>query len=297
MTPSALDALVCGYSRMNRAQKVLVMITGTGPIQSFVDESEGAKEGKILLLSACVHRVSQWTQLSDDWQVVLDTSPSIRSFHMREARSFTGSFAGWKSLARDLKLIALTEVILRHRPHVISCWVSREDYNDVMRGSAPFDLRNAYFQCFAGIVIKVAEYLKLNGITVPADYVFDEKGDTGNEALLWYAALKDGAPPEIRPLMGSTPVFRDDEDVLPLQVADLIAWHKRREKENPGLDTERAATMRIDELPGGEIHLTRKQLEAEVAWMSRVPNVELTLDGPSVYQKLKYAIKHGKKEI
>lgn len=273
------------------------MIMEPEPYKAFCDDSSGAKSGRILLLSALLHTVPAWSRFTEDWEKALRERPSIRHFHMRKARAFEGEFEGWKEIDRDLKIIALTEVILRHRPHVVSVWLSTESHDATVRQVAPSDLRHAFSLAFQAIIQTVAEYQLYKGISVPADFVFDNEGDIGNEALLWYPAIKANVPPEVRALMGATPVFRDDEEVLPLQAADLVAWHKRRRKEIPGLDAEIAASQRVDELDGGEREIPNDALVEMAAKMSKVPNVDLFREGPSIYKKLKFAIKHGRSEF
>jgi Protein of unknown function (DUF3800) len=300
VTPtSALDALVCGYVDRVRAGKILVIMKPINPAShvAYVDESGCGATGNILLLSACIQTYPVWADFSNDWDAVLHLPPSISAFHMRKARKRAGEFAGWKAIDLDRKVIALTDVIMRHRPRVLSCWVSERDYKETVGSVAPSDLHHAYFTCFCVIVIKVAEYQLMRGITTPADYIFDDHDDIGNEALLWYAAMKDSQPSNIQALMGSSPVFRNDEDVLPLQAADLIAWHKRRRKEIAGLDPEVAASLRIDELPNAEVKITREMLEKFSGDIADIPNVELFREGDSIYKKLKRAMRKGKKEF
>ena len=263
------------------------------PYKAFCDGSKGTEPGKILLLSALVHTVPAWEKFSNDWEAALKAPPSLEHFHMRKFRQL----AGWKAIDRDLKIISLTEVILKHEPHVVSCWLSTEDYDATIRQVAPSDLRHVFSLAFQAMLHTVAEYQLQRGITVPANFVFDEEGDIGNEALIWYPAIKETAPPRVRALMGTTPVFRDDEEMLPLQAADLVAWHKRRKKETPGLDTETAASQRVDELPGGEREITKDALIGMAFKMSKVPNVDLSRDGPSIYKKLKRAYRTDKREI
>ena len=260
---------------------------------AYVDESGGG-EGRILLLSGCIHTYPAWADFSKDWAAVLDSPPKIHAFHMREARKREGDFAGWRAIDLDRKIIALTEVIVLYQPHIVSCWVNEGDYNELVRGIAPYDVRHAYFSCFCATVIKVAEYRALRNISTPADYIFDEKGDIGYEALIWYPAMKQFAPKDIRAFMGSAPSFKSDRDILPLQAADLIAWHKRRKKEVGGLDPEVAASMRVDELPGAEAYISREVLKDMARKLSKVPHVKEFIDGPSVYKQFKRAVRKGK---
>jgi len=293
---AGIKRLTCGYSSASRERKLLVIMEPE-PYQAFCDGSKGTGSDKILLLSALVHTVPTWEKFSNDWDTALKAKPSIKHFHMREARKLEGNFKRWKATDRDLKIIALTEVILRHQPHVVSCWFSSDKFNQTIRPAGTSDLRHAYFLAFQMIIPTVAEYQLKRGITIPADFVFDEEGDIGNEALIWYPAIKAAAEPNVRALMGATPVFRNDEEVLPLQAADLIAWHKRRKKEALSLDFEVAASQRVDELPGAERHIPKEWLVDIAANIAQVPNVALFRDKPSVYKKLKRAYRTGKKEI
>jgi len=267
------------------------------PYQAFCDGSKGQQSGRILLLSALVHTVTGWEKFTEGWEAVLAEKPAIEHFHMREARKLDGNFRGWKSIDRDLKIIALTEVVLRHEPHAISVWVSADAYNATIRQVAPSDLRHVFFLAFQAIMQSVAEYQIYRTISIPADFVFDEEGEIGNEALIWYPMIKHATPPPINALLGATPVFRHDEEVLPLQAADLVAWHKRRKKEVSGLDPECVASQRVDELPGGEREITRESLMEMAEKMKKVPFVEMFREGPSLYKKIKFALRTGKKEI
>ena len=60
------------------------------------------------------------------------------------------------------------------------------------------------------------------------DWIFDEQGKIGCEAVGWYYWIKERAKPNLKRRLGSTPIFRDDEKVLPLKAADLFAWQIRR---------------------------------------------------------------------
>ena len=257
----ALDGLVCGYAPELRARKMIVVLGG-GAIavesthQAFVDESGGRRAGRILLLSACILTYPEWVEFSDEWHSVLRSPPAISGFHVREARKRQGQFARWKAIDVDRKVIALTEVILRHRPHVLSCWVGEDDHAATVEANGVPDVKHAYFTCFMAIIQKVAELQAVRGITTPVDFIFDEKGDMGLEALLWYSFIKSTMRPEICNLIGGSPVFRSDDHVLPLQAADLVAWQKRRQKEFGLGDSETAVAMRINELPGGEVYIS-----------------------------------------
>ena len=60
------------------------------------------------------------------------------------------------------------------------------------------------------------------------DWIFDERlKEQGQFLGIWDAIIHD-APEHIKPLIGGAPNFRKDDDVCPLQAADLEAWWMRR---------------------------------------------------------------------
>jgi len=287
-THAALDALVCGYASRVRSGKVIVIVGGIEATHvAYVDESGGPGAGRILLLSACVHRYPVWASFRDEWDRVLQESPAITAFHVRDARCREGEFAGWTQLAVDYKIIALTQVLLTFEPHVVTCWLSEEEYATTVRAASPPDVRHAYFLLFMCVVIKVAEYQQRWNLDTPVDYVFDEKGDVGYEAAMWYPVIKDSLPEQIKSRMGSTPIFRNDEKVLPLQAADLIAWNSRRKREFPGFDVEREASKRLDDLHGAEIHFGTQELEMLAGRTKAILGIQKALGGISQYKRLK----------
>jgi hypothetical protein len=100
----ALDAMVCGYSQATRAAKVMVMF------KAYFDDSASDEESRTLLLAGCVQKYSIWANFSVGWEAVLAENPSIKYFHMREARKLEGEFARWKAKDRDAKIKRLAEV-------------------------------------------------------------------------------------------------------------------------------------------------------------------------------------------
>jgi len=254
---------------------------------AYIDESYGSRSRRRLVLSACVAPSETWKQFNEEWGQVLQSSPSISAFHMREARARNGCFKGWKAIDVDYKIINLTEVIVRHHIRIVTCWVDEDDYKETIGSKTPSDFRNPYFVCFEAMVIGLARVQRALGISTPVDYVFDEKGDPGDEALFWYEAIKESVQPEIRRRMGSAPVFRDDEKVVPLQAADLVAWRYRRLLETTASDPELASSMRLDELGNAEFPITRHFLEQMWKTQSSIPNVSEFSHVPSIYKMVK----------
>lgn len=105
---------------------------------------------------------------------------------------------------------------------------------------APFPLKQPYFSCVWGIIRTAADYhlhlspdIPARTIPVPPpEFVFDEQGGLGTDAVLWYQWFKQGQEPAVAAMMGDQPIFGDDKMVT-LQAADMLAWYLRRRHERP----------------------------------------------------------------
>lgn len=93
-------------------------------------------------------------------------------------------------------------------------------------------MRDPYFMLFYEMIMAVAAYHAATPRVDPCDFVFDEHGKIGRRALVWWdnfkQAAKSASGTDFTPYLGSPPIFRPDESYLPLQAADLWAWHLRR---------------------------------------------------------------------
>jgi len=74
----------------------------------------------------------------------------------------------------------------------------------------------------------LAAWQEEHGSKLPVDFIFDNQNSTGRDALIWYDFLRKDGSDRWRSLLGGTPQFKDDKQILPLQAADMLAWHLRR---------------------------------------------------------------------
>lgn len=154
---------------------------------------------------------------------------------MVEAEGLQGQFAGWSRPAADIKMLMLAAIIAKYKPVSIHASVDTEACARILAGTVPIGFARPYGICFQAIIIHLAKYHQEIGVTVPVDFIFDEQGGIGDEAAIQYDWVKKTMPPEISARMGARPIFRDDKLVVPLQAADMLAWHIRRWRE--GIDT------------------------------------------------------------
>lgn len=195
-------------------------------LEVYVDDSASdSRFDKRLLLAGYMQSSDAWKSITKDWMAELSRPPALTSLHM------TTSFQGWSEEAREAKIDSLVAVLAKYRPLSIECNISRKVHAEELRDRAPHDLRHPYFPCFVGILNGVARTVQEESLDGPVELVFDEQGKVGADAALWYEPLKQ-VDPTIANVLGGPPRFANDDEVVPLQMADMLAWYVRRAGED-----------------------------------------------------------------
>lgn len=257
------DGILCGYASARRATKGLCVL------QAYVDDSDTHTGEKRLVLAGYVHRIDVWKEFSDEWAKALAEPRRLSALHMTE------SFHGWSRSEREAKLLRLAGVIRKFRPISIECSISSRDYKAVVEPYAPYDLRHPYFPCFFGLVVSSARMVEELGLQGPLDFVFDERGNVGPNAVIWYEAIKQWQGPSIKKILGGPPIFKDDEEVLPLQAADMLVWHRRLVMEPTCSELQKTFA---ESLHSRHIvtEIPRSMLEEWATAFAKVPGIERT---------------------
>ncbi|MEL4177996.1 DUF3800 domain-containing protein [Roseateles sp. PN1] len=191
-------------------------------LEAYIDDSASdSRQDKRLVLAGYMQDAQAWERFSKDWRAELANPPTLTSLHM------TTSFRGWSEEAREAKIDALVAVLGKYRPLSIECAISRAAHAKELRSRAPYDLRHPYFACFVGIMYGAARAVIEEGLSGPVDLTFDEQGNVGTGAALWYLPVKHNDPSLTR-VLGGPPRFASDDEVAPLQAADMLAWYVRR---------------------------------------------------------------------
>lgn len=276
---AALDALVCGYAPRWRAQKKFAIMN-----KGYSDDSMSGEGEKTLLLAGCVGDYRMWADFSFAWEAALASEPSINYFKMREAMRLIKEFDGWNVPDRDDKIKSLARVIHQFQPNVIYTWISRAEFNEIVEPIIPYMMRHPYILLFYALLIKVAQWQHEAREHLPTDFVFDAQGPVDLEAVVFYPNFKAIQKPEIAALMGGTPVFSDDQFVLPLQAADMVAGHKRRRIDKPSDINSQSPTGLLNDLNYAEAPLTREILTVLATEAAKLPGISFVHDKPKGYR-------------
>jgi hypothetical protein len=104
---------------------------------------------------------------------------------------------------------------------------------------------NPYFVCWHALINEfhgrrlISEYKNQIASSIPqdaiVDFYFDNTAEKGAIVDAWDDFIENREE-EVRHLYGTTPRFESDDDFLPLQAADFLAWWIRRGYENGNLD-------------------------------------------------------------
>jgi Protein of unknown function (DUF3800) len=196
-------------------------------LQACIDES-GHGDPDLFVLAGYVSTTEHWAAFSDKWQELLDHDSKyyrkLEHFHMTE---MTGS-VGDRERCRWFH-----NVIEQHALLAISYTLSVKDVRreaDRMFSDPKVrrELSNPWQLATSSMLSMLASNREKMALPVePIDFVFDETSEKGAVLSSW-ELFKAVHPPEQAKLMGSTPIFRNDREYLPLQAADMFAWWVRR---------------------------------------------------------------------
>jgi hypothetical protein len=218
----------------------------------------------------------RWEDFAERWDAQLKRREffPIDYFRMANAHAGDGPFAGIDGVFRSRKVKDLAEVIRDCNPVPIGCKMSWESYQRIVKGKIDPRLDNPYAILFFQVLRNVTELQKMfvenlpdelkeqalrerqaEIVYKPVDFIFDDQGPVGIQCLQWFSELRSRLQEPHRTVLSNTPQFKDDRDLVPLQAADMLAWHIRRDYEFPGEDRRDIfALMAQDDVWEREIH-------------------------------------------
>jgi hypothetical protein len=287
-----IRALVSGYAGPVRAKKLLTVL------QAFTDDSAAQSGDRRLFLAGFIHTAEGWTAFSDAWATALGEDPSIEYLRMAEANNLRGPFKGWSLAERDAKLWKMAHVVQRFAPMSFEYSVSLRDHDTLVKSTAPYGIGSAHFICIFGAVCAIANHIHGVGINVPIDFIFDEQDGTSDDIALFFSNMKKSLPEGASTLINGNPIFRSDRQVLPLQAADMLAWHIRREHEF-GAGPSRSLPL-ADALRNSKGHLMSRIEESHLrSWnnefrkMPAIPLLQSKAQWKSIKQEVRRLIAAG----
>ncbi|MGV0821097.1 hypothetical protein [Martelella sp. AMO21009] len=266
-------------------------------LSAYFDDSASDIGRHDLVFAGLVNRNDSWEQFNAAWRAALAKPPSIEHLKMVEANGLRGQFAGWSRDSRDKKLENLAEVLDRFRPlWTFDISVSRAEYERHVSPAAPRGLSTPYFAITFGAVSVVARYLASQGVKTPLRFMFDEQKGVDKDGALFFDYMLENLDSASRELIQLPIGYGDDRLALPLQVADMLAWHIRWQREG----NEDPTIVRRAEYIRSEAHIEMQlPVEMLLSWgtaFSQVLPILKTLKSKGEWQRLRTATEKSKRD-
>lgn len=241
-------------------------------LQAFIDDSMSDIGDRRYYLAGLINTADKWSRFSDEWAAELASEPAIKYFRNVEAQSNRGPFKGWTRKQRVHKLERLASVAARFKPWTFEVSLSRREFDRIYKPHTLHALSHPFQICFVMVMEIVARLHEAENFKVPVDFIFDETEGLSDLIVIMFDWLKDSHP-HWRNALGGTPVFSDDKEVMPLQAADMFAWHLRRESE--GRDPKNYhAPLKLLRRPGhAKMEVPNELLAEWGAKFAQLPNL------------------------
>jgi hypothetical protein len=205
-------------------------------LQAFADDSAAQTGDRRLFLAGYLHRAEVWVRFSDVWHAELSSWPAIEYFKASEANHLTGQFdhKSWDEALRNAKVSKLAAIVEHFRPVSFEFSLSCQVFEEELKPVSPYGLGRPHFTMCFSVVAGLAQFASQQGMTDPIEFIFDEQQGVDADVELFFSELKKNLPIEAQRLISGDPLFKSDRDrpYAPLQAADLLAWHLRREHES-----------------------------------------------------------------
>jgi hypothetical protein len=250
-------AMVSGLPSGSRERRKLMVL------QVYIDDSgTGAKP--VFVLAGWLADSAAWARFSTEWKVALTEPPAIDYFKMQEAWSCAdGEFRGWNVEHRNRKVSRLAGIIKDHARLGVHYVIPYEQYRLLISSSFGKRWKDPFVIGSYLFMIASLHFFKDQGIDEPIDFIFDERKYESDKVQSFYTEFVAGVPDEYKQMIGARPRHEDDKCFLPLQAADMLAWHIRRARAEP--DDQKIKTSAIE-----IFDIEQKQLELDVNYLSEI---------------------------
>lgn len=262
----------------------------------YFDDSGSDTGERDFVFAGLANRDDTWEQFSAAWSMALAKSPSIGHLKMVEANGLRGQFASWTRDARDEKLQVLAEVLSRFRPlWTYDISVSRAEYESHVSPVSARAFATPHFAITFGAVSAVARHLASEGTITPVKFVFDEQEGVDTDVALFFDYMIENLDTVPRGLVKMPIGYGDDKQNLPLQAADMLAWHVRRQR---GGNQDPVVNRRAKDLRS-ETHIeVRFSIDMLVRWgdvFSQVLPILQTLKTKGEWQRFRAVADQAKR--
>ncbi len=195
-------------------------------LQPVLDDSGKDGISVAFTIAGYVATVDEMSTLAGEWRRLLDEPPKLAYIKGYEAFGLNREFAGWSEQDRDARLLKFVTAIADCSRKGLAFVVDRTPFDriknlrdvDRVYFKDPYDLM--YALSFAALLQMLPDFDEEH-----ADLVFDRGLVTRRQAKRAYERMFAYWPAKITDrLLRKEPHWEDDQQFLPLQAADLLAY-------------------------------------------------------------------------
>jgi hypothetical protein len=198
-------------------------------LQAYSDDSGNNADSPVFVLAGFIARAEKWIEFEKRWAEALSGPPSIAYFKMKECAALRGQFGGWGNAARDERLASLVRIIKETALASIFALVRRADFTKHLGQLRGAGFKTPYPLVYYSLMSVTLRCLRDNSlISEKIDFIFDEQLRLSDTVQSIYTRVLAAMPDSMRSRIGGRPIHGSDRKFLPLQAADLFAWHIRR---------------------------------------------------------------------
>lgn len=194
-------------------------------LRAYIDETEYEGRPPLFVLGGYIASVEQWHRLSNEWQEVLELTPRVRYFKLREALKGTGQFHRMPE-ERRIEKIALVRMCVEKNVQAEFGIAFRLDWFRKIFPAGDKTLRNPYYYAANNLLSELVLGSRELGVDKqPIDFIFDNRVREKAELIKGWSAVVEIQHDPSSPwaFMRNPPSFQDDLEVPPLQAADMQA--------------------------------------------------------------------------
>lgn len=188
------------------------------PIQAFIDDSGVKGQGRFFVFGGLMSEAETWFAFSDAWKTTLQDE-GLERYKMDDAVKRYKRAPG----DEDRRMRQFIGLINKYPVRAFYCAVEWKPFDDVGGGTLQKPYRDLYLWPFITTIEIVCRELLLAGETERSEIIFDEHRIFAPRMQEHWPAMRQLFPVEFQSVLPTNPLFRTDDEFMPLQAADLIA--------------------------------------------------------------------------
>jgi len=251
-------------------------------LNAFFDGSgPGHSDGRYVM-AGYVAFCPTWADIAEEWAATLAETPSIPKFKLSLSRS-----KEWRDqvgISEDQMQNKITQLSALVAPpktlFSVICSISEPDFKRVVEETGvsgnkqvravlgKYAFKTAYTTLFHNVVARTLNQVRMLGITGDqVDFVFDRENELFDNANSILRDMRRFFDPELFTMCGDA-IQRDEDKVLPLQAADLIAGISKDQCQDPNnleLQNRIVSVAGKEKGENATLHLTEQRIREMIS--------------------------------